>query len=743
MKANVSKPVEQLHGTVKNLTYVNPENGYFVAKVTVTGKGEKTVVGTAPSISVGEHISAKGSWSSSNWGPQFKAVDIVLSTPTMVDAIEKYLANAVEGIGKGYAKKLVTAFGESVFDVIEKTPEKLNDVPGIGPKRAASIISAYKEQQAIRAIMVFLHKAGLSASRAKRVYDVYGAEAVDKIKENPYILCQDVWGIGFTTADDVAKKQGIEPDSEYRVRAGICHVLNEAAGSGSCGLPVTVLREKAAEILNVPYARIDECIGFEVDAGGLIPDTSDGVPCLFQPKVYYEEANIARRLLAMAKRAPVRAIHNVDDAILHAQVDIGLMLEEAQLEAVRTALCSQVCVITGGPGTGKTTITRTLLTVLAAEGFNARMLCAPTGKAAKRAAEATGEEARTIHRTLGIKDGHFEHNEMNPLPADVLVVDEASMVDVPLMSAVLKALSVTTRLIIIGDVDQLPSVGPGKVLADIIASGALPTVRLRTIFRQAATSDIIKNAHAINRGDMPDSLWKPGSDFCFTAMNPKDPTSDDDKRECRQNIEKELLRLVRDMYKLGYDPIRDVQVLAPMRKGILGVESLNAKLQEILNPYPATQIELWGTKWGVGDKVMQQRNNYDKEVYNGDIGYITQIDKDARVLTVEFDGFTVQYKANELDELTLAYAFTIHKSQGSEFAVVVMPVDSSHFMMLKRNLLYTGVTRAKKLFVLVGQVKAVKIAVSTTQNEDRFTRLKEWLRDGLPPALAEESRSYR
>lgn len=724
---------EQLTGTVKHLTFVNPENGYFVARVEVAGKGEKTVVGNAPVINVGEHLSARGTWQPSNWGPQFRALDVTLSAPTMLEGIEKYLANAIEGIGKGYARKLVEAFGESVFDVIEAAPEKLFDVKGIGKKRAESIIAAYAEQKAVRAIMVFLHKAGLSTSKAKKVFDKYGNQAVERIKENPYILAQDIYGIGFSTADAVAMRQGIPADSEYRVRAGIRHVLSEAEGQGSCGLPVETVRERASELLSVDYVLIDRCAEFEIEAGNLVRDTTGGVECLFLTRVYRAEEYIAQVLRSHAKRVPALPVADVEQAVLHAELSIGIMLEEVQREAVRSALRNQVCVITGGPGSGKTTITRVLMQVFADEGLSARLLCAPTGKAAKRAAEATGEEARTIHRTLEVgPDGRFKRNPDNPLEANVLTIDEMSMVDVPLMRSICSALSPRTRLILIGDVDQLPSVGPGKVLADIIDSGALPTVRLKTIFRQAATSDIIRNAHAINRGEMPAIDWKPGSDFCFTPMTPRNSQDDEEKKRCRQNIEAEILRVTRDMYKLGYDPIRDVQVLAPMRKGLLGTESLNARLQATLNPRPTDSVELFGTKWGIGDKVMQLRNNYEKSVFNGDIGYIAHIDKEGRTLVIDFDGNEVVYKYNDLDELTLAYAFTIHKSQGSEFPVVVMPMDTSHYTMLRRNLLYTGVTRARKLCVIVGQPWAVQTAVKTAQIDERYSRLRDLLSAGLP-----------
>lgn len=729
--ATTSKPpTERINGIVKTLTFVNPENGYFVAKVDVAGRGEKTVVGFTPVINLGEQISAEGSWHSSNWGPQFKAASVVLSAPTMLDSIEKYLASAVEGIGKGYAKKLVQAFGEKVFDVIENTPEKLKDVKGVGAKRALSIVESYQQQRAIRAIMVFLHRSGLSAARAKRVYDAFGDKAIAIIEENPYVLCR-LWGIGFSTADTVARKQGIAEDSEHRIRAGIQHVLREAEGQGSCGLPEAVVLQKAQELLEIADTLIPPCVEYEIEAEYLVRSQASGTTCLFSANIYRSEQKVAKRLLAQSARLDMGSIASVEQRLNDAQKDVGIELAPAQMEAVRVALSQRVCVLTGGPGTGKTTVTRVVLKVLQASGVDDILLAAPTGKAAKRASEATGHPAKTLHRTLEFKkDGGFVFNEKNPLTCDALVVDEMSMVDIHMMTHICNALGPETRLILIGDVDQLPSVGPGKVLADLIDSGALPVVRLSTIYRQARTSQIITNAHAINRGEVPQAGWQQGSDFCFTAISPKDPKSEEDKKICRQNIEGELLRLARNMHKLGFDPIRDVQVLAPMRKGLLGVDALNIRLQAALNPNPQQVLELNGIKWGLGDKVMQLRNNYDKNVYNGDIGYVGDVDADERTITVDFDDGRVVYKSSELDELTLAYAFTIHKSQGSEFAAVLMPMDYSHYTMLKRNLFYTGVTRAKKLCVVVGQPAAARHAVETAQNEERYSRLKDWLKEG-------------
>jgi exodeoxyribonuclease V alpha subunit len=734
------KEIESVSGIVQHLTYVNGETGYFVARVNVQGRGERTVTGSTPVIRVGEEIKASGTWTSSQWGPQFKATEVHLSVPTMCEGIEKYLANSVDGIGKGFAKKLVAEFGEQVFDVIENEPERLARVKGIGPKRAASVIEAYTAGRAIREIMVFLHKAGLSTARAVRVHKLYGDSAIAKIKENPYILCRDVWGIGFGTADEVAQKQGISPQSEYRARAGIQHIVNEAVGQGSCGLPVVTVLERASELLGVDYDLLERCIELELSCtpAGLMKDKASGQDCLFKPTVYVAEQSLARAILDLTRRVPARPIHDLDMRILEAEVELGLELGESQREAARVVLSSTVSVLTGGPGTGKTTITKLILKVLEDSadplvGGNGSIPCitlaAPTGKAAKRASEATGRPASTVHRVLEMdRSGQFKHNQHNRLEGDVFVADEFSMSDVFLSDAYVKALPSHGRLIIVGDVDQLESVGPGKVLSDIIESGVVPVVRLREVYRQAAKSDIIKNAHAINRGEMPRLGYFEGSDFCFNVIEAKDRKDDLQKREARAKIASEIVRLCRDMYRLGYDPIKDVQVLSPMRKGNLGVEALNVALQAALNPHPAVTMEAWGSRWCTGDKAMQLKNNYDKDIFNGDVGFIVDINTHAKLITVEYGDKLVEYRASELDELTLAYAMTIHRSQGSEFPVVVMPVDYAHFTMLKRNLFYTGVTRARKLFVGLGSRDAVKKSVETVQSDDRFTRLKEWLR---------------
>jgi exodeoxyribonuclease V alpha subunit len=720
---------DQVSGTVKRLTFRNDDTGFFVAQVLV-GTKEKTVVGSAPSITEGEFITAKGTWSGSQWGQQFKATDVKVSPPVGLEGIVKYLCSAIEGIGPAFAQKLVDNHGEDIFDVIEKTPEKLYEIKGVGKKRVTSLVEAYNARKATREIDVFLRQVGLNGKRAQRVFDYLastGGDPIERLKKNPYLLC-NVWGIGFSTADASARRQGIAADAEYRVRAGLQHVLKEASGEGSCGLPYATVLERASEMLKVSYDRLDECIGFEIEAEGIIRDSASGVDCLFLPLIYKAEKSIAKRLVTHAARVIARPLDDIDMAILHSELEAGLTLEDTQRDAVRVALTNQVAVVTGGPGTGKSTITRVILTALHDAGLEPA-LCAPTGKAAKRAAEATGFEAKTIHRLLELDNkGNFKRNEDNPIDADVLVIDELSMVDVSLFHSLIKALAPRTRLLLIGDVDQLPSVGAGKVLADILDSKVLPTVRLTQVFRQAATSMIVRNAHRVNSGEVPELGWKEGSDFVFTAFAPVDQ-SDEAKKEAQLRVEAEVLRVAKNIYKRGFDPIRDVQVLAPMRRGILGSISLNKKLQALLNPHPEAKLELGSDDdkvvYGVGDKVMQLRNNYEKEIFNGDIGFVTGVDTSSRTLTVEFDGRPVTFKSNDLDELTLAYAFTIHKSQGSEFPVVLMPVDNSHYTMLKRNLVYTGITRAKKMMFLIGQQWAVKKSVENSQIDDRFSRLMD------------------
>lgn len=720
-------PRETLQGVVKTVTFSNPENGYFVAKVQV-GKLERTVVGNSPAINPGERLKASGKWESSNWGPQFKASEVLLFPPDMADGIERYLASAVEGVGKSFAKKLVEALGDKVFEVIENTPEKLRDIPGIGKKRAQSLVDAYKEQRAVRDIMVFLFKNGLPSSKAHAVHKRYGERAVETIRENPYVLCKDIHGIGFLTADKFARKMGIEERSDFRLEAGVMHLLTEASGAGSCGMPHGEVLSRGTELLGVDVEDVKRGIELALHAGRLTRDAAGTTECLFVTKLYETERDIAKMLLAKRDEPVARPILDVDHCILDAELSLGITLDEGQREAVKKALMSPLCIITGGPGTGKTTVTKVILHVLTENGITSTMLMAPTGKAAKRLSEASGVQSLTIHRALEVDaGGRFKRGPDNPLVAQMVQCDEFSMADVFLTYSLLRAIAHGTRVLLVGDQDQLPSVGPGRVLADMIESRVLPVARLTRVFRQGDGSTIKVNAHKVNSGEHITPADN-GADFRFLDYSPKNPKDPAQSEDARKALEEDLLRTVQNLYKLGYDPLRDVQVLVPMRKGSLGTEALNTKLQNLLNPHPAQQLERNGMFWRTGDRVMQVRNNYTKEIFNGDVGFITSIDDTAKLLHVEFDGRTVEYKFTELDELVLAYAFTIHKSQGSEFPVVVTPMTSAHYVMLRRNLLYTAMTRARKLFLLFGMQYSVNMAVDQNQTEERYSKLEDWLK---------------
>lgn len=737
--ATTDSALQELRGVITHLTYANAENGYFVARVDVPQQGERTLVGRAPVINIGEEFRARGKWEKSNWGLRFNAVTLTLSIPTMAGGIEKYLASSVEGIGKGCAKKLVATFGDQVFAVIEHEPHRLAEVKGIGPKKRESIVASFLEQRDVKDIMVFLHGMGLSASKATRVHKHYGEGALALIKENPYILCRDIWGIGFLKADEAARKLGIAPNSEYRARAGIQHVLETALGVGSCGLPEQEVINRASELLGVDHTLLERCVELEIASDALVRGTADGQTCLFRKVIYHTEEALAKVIMELASLVPARPIQDVDLRILEAEMELGIELGDSQREAARIALSNRVCVMTGGPGTGKTTITKLILKVLedstdrSVGGHGVRpdiVVAAPTGKAAKRASEATGRSASTVHRVLEFtKDGKFKHDRKTRLDGDAFVADEFSMADVFLSYSFIQAIPDHGRLLVVGDVDQLESVGPGKVLADLIDSGVLPVVRLTDVYRQAAKSDIIKNAHAVNRGELPRFGYVKGSDFQFELIEAANPSDEDQKRKARELIAEKVVKVSRALSQLGYDPIRDVQVLSPMRKGLLGVEALNLALQAALNPNPEAVLEANGARWCTGDKVLQMRNNYDKGVFNGDQGFIVGVDTVARELTVEFSGSHYVYKLSELDELTLAYAMSVHRSQGSEFPVVIMPVDMSHYTLLRRNLVFTGITRARKLFIGYGSRSAMKRAVETVGGGERYTRLKECLRD--------------
>ena len=718
-------PTEALAGLVERVTFHNAETGFCVLRVKVRGQRDPvTVVGHAALISAGEFISGSGTWvNDRTHGLQFKATFLKATAPTTLEGIEKYLGSGmIRGIGPVNARKLVAAFGEAVFDLIEQQPDRLREVTGIGPKRAARIVAGWAEQKVIREIMLFLHSNGVGTSRAVRIYKTYGPQAVEVVSENPYRLARDIRGIGFRTADQIAARLGIEPTAMIRVRAGISFALAEAMEQGHCGLPEAELVDLAQGLLEIPGELVRTALGLELEAGDVVADTLEGQRCIFLAGLYRAEREIAERLRHLAVGAPPWPAIDADKAIPWVEGRTGLTLAESQRAAVRLALAAKVLVITGGPGVGKTTLVNSILKIVAAKEPEIA-LCAPTGRAAKRLAESTGREATTIHRLLEAdpKEGGFKRTDLHPLDCDLLVVDETSMVDVPLMRALLKALPEGAALLLVGDVDQLPSVGPGQVLADVIASGALPVVRLTEVFRQAAGSRIVTNAHLINQGKMPDLKPQEGSDFYFVEA--ADPET---------GLEK-LLAMVRDRIprRFGLDPVRDVQVLCPMNRGGLGARSLNIALQKALNPPGEVRVERFGWTFGPGDKVMQVANDHPREVYNGDLGIVRRIDLEDGELVVDYEGRKIAYGFGELDELVLAYATTVHKSQGSEYPAVVIPVTTQHYPMLQRNLVYTAVTRGKRLVVLVGQKKALSIAVRGQQTRRRWSKLQEWLQHCL------------
>jgi exodeoxyribonuclease V alpha subunit len=716
-------PKETLAGTVERVTFHNAETGFAVLKVQARGKRDLvTLVGHAPAIGAGEWVTATGIWfTDRQHGLQFKADVLKATPPTGAEGIEKYLASGyMRGIGPAMAKRIVALFGEQTFEIIEASPERLKEVGGIGPKRAERIVRGWAEQKAVREIMIFLHAHGVGTARAVRIFKTYGHEAIRVMTEDPYRLARDIRGIGFRTADAIAMRLGMETTAPQRLRAGVSFALQDATDDGHCALPIADLVKLAQTLLKVDAALIEFAIAEELRRGEeVITDTVGGVRCVFLKGLHAAERVIAERLTERASDRPPWPEIDLAKALPWVEGKTGKVLSPSQAEAVRMVLGSKLAVITGGPGVGKTSTLDTILRILTAKGVRV-LLAAPTGRAAKRMTEQTGLEAKTIHRLLEIdpKHGGFSRNEDNPLDCDLLVVDETSMLDVPLMNALTKAVPARAGLLLVGDVDQLPSVGPGQVLADVIASGAVPVARLTEVFRQAAESRIVVNAHRINSGKMPEPRQASAeTDFYLLDI-------DEPEEGLTKLVEVVTKRIPR---RFGLDPVRDVQVLSPMQRGVLGARNLNQELQRVLNADAPGSVERFGWRFSPGDRVMETQNDYDREVFNGDLGTVARIDEEEGALVVTFDGREVVYPFGELDTLVLAYATTIHKSQGSEYPAVVIPITTQHWTMLARNLLYTGVTRGKQLVVLIGQRKAIGIAVRGGKMKPRWTKLHEWL----------------
>ena len=711
------KNSEQVQGTVERVTFHSEDTGFCVLRVkTKTQREAVTVIGSSASIAAGEYIECQGEWvNDKKHGPQFKAQQLKAIAPTTLEGIEKYLGSGmVRGIGPHLAKKLIKAFGDQVFEVIEKTPKRLTELEGIGRKRQKNIVKAWAQQKSIRDIMVFLQSYGVGTARAVRIYKTYGKQAIDKVKENPYRLALDIRGIGFKTADTLAMELGISNDSPIRAQAGVRHALQELCDRGHCAVEVKQLMRASQQLLAIPVSIIEQAIVHEIQAENIVQDCIDGQDCIYPISLYRAEKNASEHMLRLSAQTPPWGAVNTKKEIPWVEGQTGLELAASQCEAIETVLKSKLSIITGGPGVGKTTLVNSLLKIIKAKDLRIS-LCAPTGRAAKRLTETTGISAKTIHRLLDFDPSiyGFRHDQDNPLLIDILVVDEASMIDIALFNNLLKAVPDHAAIIFVGDIDQLPSVGSGAVLSDLIKSEVITTVRLTEIFRQAKNSKIIVNAHRINQGGMPLENSMENNDFFIMYANTP------------EDVHQKLIDVVSVRLPKHYqcDSARDIQVLTPMNKGGLGSRGLNIDLQAQLNKAEGPKITRFGSTFSVGDKVIQMTNNYDKEVFNGDIGFIEYIDTEEGVLEIRFDQAIKEYETNELDDISLAYAISIHKSQGSEFPFIVIPLVTQHYALLARNLLYTGITRGKKLVVIIGQKRAVEMAIQNNKESNRLTNL--------------------
>jgi exodeoxyribonuclease V alpha subunit len=744
--------MDTLTGSVERITFYNPENGYSVLRLKAeqtrlpgaSREGLVTVTGNLPELSAGEHLRLQGRWvNHPKHGLQFQVEMCEQTLPATAAGIRRYLGSGlVRGIGPRLAERIVAHFGERTLEIIETQPEQLRQVPDIGPKRASRIAAAWEEQKQVKEIMLFLHSYGVSTNLAIKIYKQYGDAALSVVRSDPYRLARDIYGVGFKTADQIARSLGLPVDHPARIEAGVIYALNQATDDGHVYLPQQELAEQAIKILEVPQEEIPPALQRLGQDGAIMSESlpvhaaadeteiapADGperrvreaggiysAPAIYLAPLYYGEKSVAKHLLELAGAFPTR-LSDLPPAF----APLDSQLSQEQQAAIRMALGHPASVLTGGPGTGKTTALKALIEALEAAGKR-YALASPTGRAAKRLSQATGRPASTIHRLLGFSPGEgFKHQADNPLAVDFVVIDEASMLDLHLAHALLRAIQPGTHLLLVGDVDQLPSVGAGNVLRDIIESGAVPVSRLQVIFRQAAQSHIVTNAHRINQGQAPLFPERGSTEsadfFLFPAESPEEAAEWIEEIVCSRMPQ-----------RFGLHPRDDIQVLSPMYRGPAGVSALNERLQARLNPERDGRVEkrLFGQVYRAGDKVMQLANNYEKDVYNGDIGAIFSIDLVEHTLIVDFEGRGVKYDWSEADQLTLAYAVSVHKAQGSEYLAVVLPVLTQHYLMLQRNLLYTAVTRARRICVLVGSRRALWIAVRNDRIARRYSAL-DW-----------------
>ena len=736
----------KLRGVVERITYQNPENGYTVLKCAVKNYNDLvTVIGNLLDVNVGSVLLIDGNWKvDSKYGRQFVAESWEETLPATVFGIEKYLGSGlIKGVGPKFAKRIVGLFGTDTMDVIECDISRLKEVEGIGEKRIRQIHESWERQKEIKNVMLFLQDHGVSTSFAAKIYRQYGNDSIAKVKENPFRLADDIWGIGFKTADSIAEKLGIGKEAFVRLRSGIMYTLSSLADEGHVYAYKGQLIKRATELLEAEESSIVMTLDQMLADKDVIsePVSEEKGDAIYLPPFYYAEVGVAAKIqkllqnpaqdrlwISLMEARKRTGNRNLSIDVKKIEAKIGMEYDEIQADAIRQAAVSKIMILTGGPGTGKTTTTKGIISAYQSFGLKI-LLAAPTGRAAKRMTETTGLEAKTIHRLLECKPPEgYQKNEENLLEGDVLIVDECSMIDLVLMNSLLKAIPAGMRVVLVGDIDQLPSVGAGNVLRDLIDSGVVPVIRLTRIFRQAQTSRIIMNAHRINEGQMPDLSNGKETDFFFTTK--EDP--EEAVREIVSLVQHKLSRYYRT-------PSSQIQVLTPMQKGVVGATNLNLALQEALNPQ-GDGLRRSGFIFRRDDKVMQIRNNYDKEVFNGDIGIIESVDLQNRTLKVNFDQHVVEYESSELDELVHAYATTIHKAQGSEYPIVVMPVLMNHYVMLQRNLIYTGITRAKKILVMVGTRKALACAVRNVTVHRRNTLLKERLQQSMDRIETREGR---